>query len=75
MLPRMQTKTLELQHMRQEAGKSMNFKHFIALNIADALTTWYLLTYIHGVGELNPIYSYAYTQIGLIPGLVLLKLI
>lgn len=52
----------------------MNFKHFIALNVADALTTWYLLAYIYGVGELNPIYSYAYAEIGLIPGLVLLKL-
>lgn len=53
---------------------TFNFKHFIFLNISDALTTWYLLSYVSGVGELNPIYSWAYSEIGLVPGIVLLKL-
>lgn len=53
----------------------MNFKHFVALNVADVLTTWYALAHIYGLGEANPIYSYTYDKIGLLPGLLLIKLV
>jgi len=52
----------------------LNFKHFIALNVLDVLLTWYALTYL-GLSEGNPILSPIFQEIGLITGLVLIKLI
>ena len=52
----------------------LNFKHFIALNVADIILTWYALTYL-GLHEGNPILSPIFNQIGLLFGLVLIKLI
>jgi hypothetical protein len=52
----------------------LKFKHFVALNALDVLTTWYALTYL-GLHEGNSILSPIFQQIGLISGLVLIKLI
>ena len=51
----------------------LKFKHFIALNVVDILLTWYAITYM-GLVEGNPILSPIFQQIGLITGLVLIKL-
>jgi len=52
----------------------MNFKHFIFLNIIDIILTYYAITYV-GLSEGNPILSPIFQQIGLITGLVLIKLL
>lgn len=52
----------------------MNFKHFVALNVIDMITTIIALTYL-GLNELNPLYSSAFATIGLIPGLIAIKII
>jgi len=51
----------------------LKFKHFIALNVLDVLLTYYALTYL-GLNEGNPILAPIFKQIGLIAGLVLIKL-
>ena len=51
----------------------MNFKHFIALNVADVITTYIALSYM-GLNELNPLYVSAFGKIGLLPGLIVIKL-
>ena len=51
-----------------------NFKHFIALNVLDVLLTWYAITYM-GLNEGNPILSPIFQEIGLITGLVVMKLV
>ena len=56
------------------ATMELKFKHFIALNIADILLTWYAITYL-GLVEGNPILLPIFQQIGLITGLVCIKLI
>jgi len=53
---------------------NLNFKHFIALNVLDVLLTWYAITYL-GLNEGNPVLSPIFQQIGLITGLVVIKLI
>ena len=50
------------------------FKHFIFLNVLDILLTYYALTYT-GLHEGNPILSPIFQEIGLITGLVCIKLI
>lgn len=52
----------------------MNFKHFAILQVLDCITTIIALTYL-GLNELNPLYSSAFATIGLIPGLIAIKLI
>lgn len=52
----------------------MNFKHFMILQVLDCITTIIALTYL-GLNELNPLYSSAFAKIGLIPGLIAIKLI
>jgi len=51
----------------------LNFKHFIALNVLDVLLTWYAITYM-GLVESNPILSPIFQEIGLITGLLVMKL-
>lgn len=50
----------------------MQFKHFLGLNALDAILTFYALEYL-GKYELNPIYRLAYSEIGLIYGLIVIK--
>ena len=52
----------------------LKFKHFISLNVADILLTWYALTYL-GLHEGNPILEPIFNEIGLLLGLVLIKVI
>lgn len=52
----------------------MKFKHFVILNCLDVVTTIIALTYF-GLNELNPLYSSAFAKIGIIPGIVAIKLI
>jgi len=52
----------------------LKFKHFIFLNVLDIILTYYALTYL-GLNEGNPILATIFQQIGLITGLVLIKVI
>lgn len=53
----------------------LKFKHFVFLNALDAILTWYAFTQVHGLGELNPILSPIFNQVGLITGLITTKLL
>ncbi len=53
---------------------NFSFKHFIALNVLDVLLTYYAITYVE-LSEGNPILSPIFQQIGVLFGLVLIKLI
>ena len=50
----------------------LKFKHFIFLNVLDASLTYYALKIV-GLYELNPLYRLAYSEMGLIFGLVAVK--
>lgn len=52
----------------------LKFKHFIFLNVLDIILTWYALTYM-GLHEGNPILSPLFVKVGLLWGLVTVKLI
>ncbi len=52
----------------------LKFKHFIFLNVLDIILTWYALTYL-GLNEGNPILNPIFQQIGLLFGLVVIKLL
>ena len=62
------------QDTRKKLKMQLKFKHFVFLNVLDIILTWYALTYL-GLSEGNPILSPIFNQIGLIVGLVLIKLI
>jgi len=47
----------------------LNFKHFIALNVADVMTTWYGLTYLH-LTEQNTFANGLFENYGLINTLI-----
>jgi len=59
---------IEIQTMK------LAFKHFIILNVIDVLLTWYAITFL-GMREGNPILYQIFQQIGLITGLVVIKLL
>ena len=50
----------------------LKFKHFVFLNVLDAITTYLALT--QGHNELNPMYSYVFSHFGLLFGLITIKL-
>lgn len=52
----------------------MNFKHFVALNVADVLTTYYGLTYL-GLTERNTFADGLFQEYGLIFALISMKII
>ena len=52
----------------------LKFKHFIALNTLDVLTTWYGLTYL-GLTEGNAFANGLFQEYGLVISLIALKLI
>lgn len=52
----------------------MNFKHFVALNALDVITTYLGLTYL-GLTEANPVANEAFLNFGLIEALIAMKLI
>ena len=52
----------------------MNFKHFIALNCLDIITTYFGLTYL-GLTEANPVANAAFGQYGLILSLIVMKIV
>lgn len=52
----------------------LKFKHFIFLNVLDVILTWYAITYM-GLTEGNPILNPIFHQMGLIVGLIVIKLI
>lgn len=53
---------------------NLKFKHFVFLNVLDVILTWYAIKYL-GLSEGNPVLSPIFQQIGLIAGLVMIKLI
>ena len=52
----------------------MNFKHFIALNCLDIITTYLGLTYL-GLTEANPVANAAFGQYGLLLSLLAMKIV
>jgi len=52
----------------------LKFKHFVFLNLLDIILTWYAITHL-GLSEGNPILSLIFQEIGLVFGLVCIKLI
>ena len=52
----------------------MNFKHFIALNCLDIITTYIAISYM-GLNELNPLYVAAFEKMGIEIGLVSIKIV
>jgi len=52
----------------------LKFKHFVALNVLDVLTTWYGLTYLH-LTEANPIANPAFNVYGLLETMVIMKIV
>ena len=52
----------------------LDFKHFIALTGLDIMTTWYAISHM-GLSEGNPILSSIFHDVGLITGLVAIKLL
>lgn len=53
----------------------LKFKHFIALNVLDGITTYYALRDNPMAFEANPLYSHAYIVFGFLFGLVAIKLL
>ncbi len=53
---------------------NLKFKHFIALSGIDIALTWYAITHC-GLSEGNPILSHIFQYVGLVTGLVMIKVL
>lgn len=54
---------------------NLKFKHFVFLNVLDVILTWYAFTQVNGLGELNPILSPIFNEVGLVKSLIAIKLL